>query len=94
MLYKKSKKYLSNPVKRICHVLNINQKSLSLKIGVSEGTVNRWASEPSQIPSYTLTFFTVLEENHIMKQKLLLVDTFFSSFKEILNTDFNFNVGA
>ncbi|MFA6139023.1 MAG: hypothetical protein WC667_13195 [Sulfurimonas sp.] len=71
------------PVKKICKFLNVKQKELSEIIGVSEVTVNRWASGSVVTPFVIVKHFELLEENHILKEKIKLVDLIVSSFQKL-----------
>ena len=79
-------KHLSNhkcPVKRGCYNLKINQKELSILLGVSEGTVNRWASKKIIIPLPMKNAIFQLETNQLLKMQLERYDTFFSLMTDI-----------
>lgn len=46
-----------NPVRYACLVLKKSQKELSLLFEVSEGTINRWASNPNSMPPIAVLCF-------------------------------------
>ncbi len=79
-------KHLSNhkcPVKRCCFNLKITQKELSRLLGVSDGTVNRWASKKIIIPLPMKKAIFQLETNQLLKMRLEKYDTFFSLMADI-----------
>lgn len=52
-----------NIVKLTCKELGITQKELAERIGVSEPTMNRWASKPREIPENGINHLNLLIEN-------------------------------
>lgn len=59
-----------NPIKDICLSMNLTQKELSLLMGVSEGTFNRWNSKPDEIPNQTIYFFNLIITHSVMLKEL------------------------
>ena len=57
-------------IKDFCLELDITQKTLSELVGVSEGTVNRWSSNPNKIPKHMKRMLFLLLENHKLKTML------------------------
>lgn len=51
--------------------LHVTQKQLSVILGVSEGTVNRWWSNPEKITPFAKKTLLLLQENILLKRKLL-----------------------
>ena len=76
----------SNPVKRICKILHVNQKELAKLIHVSDVTVNRWSSKSVDVPAQILRTFDVLEENFILKEKVEKVDLILKTLNELQKT--------
>ncbi len=58
-----------NIVKKVCKELGLTQKELAERIGVAEGTVNRWASNPDSIPEQSTKMFELLIENKRLREK-------------------------
>ncbi len=52
-----------NLVKKTCRELGITQKELAERIGVSRVTINEWANEKSQIPTWANNLIIYLIEN-------------------------------
>lgn len=50
--------------------LHLTQKGLSVLLGVSEGTVNRWWANPEKIPAFAKKTLLLLQENIALKHKL------------------------
>ncbi|MCX6077024.1 MAG: helix-turn-helix transcriptional regulator [Campylobacterales bacterium] len=74
-----------NPIKDICLFLDITQKELSERMGVSEGTVNRWSSKPDEIPNQTLYFINLIAYNSILLFELEKYRLMTSLLKEVLS---------
>jgi len=68
-LIEKQEQDKRNPVENICRALKITQKELAVKMGVSEGTVNRWTSKPENIPTQTIYMFSLLKENIELREQ-------------------------
>jgi len=49
-----------NLVKKTCHILEVNQKSLAKKIGVSEHTISQWNNNNSKISKIGRNFLNTL----------------------------------
>jgi DNA-binding transcriptional regulator YiaG len=77
---------LSNPVKRICKILHVNQKELAEILNVSDVTVNRWSSKSVDVPAQTKRTFDILEENSILKEKVQKVDLLLKTIGELQKT--------
>lgn len=77
------KQVVNFPLRRICKVLHVSQKELASRMGVSEVSVNRWASNESQIPLVNLRMFDLLEANVLLQQKLEKTQRLFDAFEEI-----------
>lgn len=86
ILYWLATQIFSNPVKRICKILNVNQKELAEILNVSDVTVNRWSSKSVEVPSQTKRTFDILEENHILKTKVEKVDLLLKTIGELQKT--------
>jgi transcriptional regulator with XRE-family HTH domain len=56
-----------NLVKKTCRELGITQKELAEKMGVPQGTLNRWASS-NEIPRMTNLALSLILENQELKQ--------------------------
>lgn len=78
-----SEQIISNPVKRICKILGLKQKELAEQLHVSDVSVNRWASKSTDVPSPMLRTFDILEENHILKNKVDKVDLILKTLNEL-----------
>lgn len=78
-----SEQILSNPVKRICKILDLKQKELAEALHVSDVTVNRWASKNIEVPAPMLRTFDILEENKILKEKVAKVDLILKTLSEL-----------
>ena len=50
-----------NIVKKVCKELNITQKELSEKIGISENTIGGWARGITETPKWALNHFELLK---------------------------------
>lgn len=83
ILYWLSEQILSNPVKRICKILDLKQKELAEQLHVSDVTVNRWSSKSVEVPAPTLRTFDIMEENHILKEKVGKVDLILKTLGEL-----------
>ena len=59
-----------NIVKKVCKELGVTQKELAEKIGVAEGTVNRWSSKPDIIPEQSIKTINLLIENEKLKEQV------------------------
>jgi transcriptional regulator with XRE-family HTH domain len=55
-----------NLVKKTCRELGITQKELAERIGVPQGTLNRWAST-EELPKMTNLALTLMLENKQLK---------------------------
>ncbi len=77
------KLYDEHIVKYACKKLNINQKTLAYYIGVSEGTVNRWASKNDEVPFTSYLFLTLLVEHFKISKQLDKYQNFFKLFNEL-----------
>jgi transcriptional regulator with XRE-family HTH domain len=73
----------NNIVKRVCKELGVTQKELAEVIGVSEGTVNRWASKPEEITVQANNTFNLILENIELKQKIVKYEDFFKLLSEL-----------
>lgn len=60
-----------NYTKRICYILGLKQKELAKLLDVSEVTLNRWASNKTDLPLSIKKTFDILEENHYLKNNYL-----------------------
>jgi len=78
-----SEQVLSNPVKRICKILDIKQKELAEQLHVSEVSVNRWSSKSVDVPAPMLRTFDILEENKILREKVEKIDLIQKTLKEL-----------
>lgn len=78
-----SEQIFSNPVKRICKILDIKQKELAENLHVSDVTVNRWSSKSVEVPSPMLRAFDILEENKILKEKSEKVNLILRTLEEL-----------
>ena len=58
---------MPNPVKETCKELQITQKELAERIGISDGTVRNWSSG-KEIPKWAINFMDVLVENEKNKE--------------------------
>jgi DNA-binding transcriptional regulator YiaG len=74
-----------NIVKKTCKELGITQKELAELMGVSEGTVNRWSANPSELTIQATKMLALLVENHQLKQQQQDFKTFFDLFKKLQN---------
>lgn len=74
---------ISNPVKRICKILDLKQKELAENLHVSEVTVNRWSSKSVEVPASMLRTFDLLEENKILKEKSEKVNLIIKTLEEL-----------
>jgi DNA-binding transcriptional regulator YiaG len=83
IIYWLAEQIISNPVKRICKILDLKQKELAEHIHVSDVTVNRWASKSVDVPAPMLRTFHILEENHILKEKVDKVDLILKTLGEL-----------
>ncbi|EJF06522.1 putative transcriptional regulator [Thiovulum sp. ES] len=70
-----------NLVKKTCRELGITQKELAKKIGVPNGTVNRWAST-DDIPKMTVLALKLLMENRELKTGIEYITKGFSIFSK------------
>lgn len=86
IIYWLAQQILSNPVKRICKILHVNQKELAKVLNVSDVTVNRWSSKSVDVPPQILRTFDILEENYILKEKVEKVDLILKTLNELQNT--------
>ena len=75
-----------NIVKKVCKELGITQKELAERIGVAEGTVNRWSAKPDTIPEQTIKMFELLLENKRLKEKEEKVNTIFKLLEDLKNS--------
>ena len=82
---------MKNMVKYVCSELNITQKALSEKIGVSEGTVNRWSAKPDEIPLQTQKTLKILLENSQLQDNQKKLLKAISLIEEVKNTQNNSN---
>ncbi|MDR2790258.1 MAG: helix-turn-helix domain-containing protein [Campylobacteraceae bacterium] len=62
-----------NIVKKTCKELGITRQELAERVGVSETTVNRWASSPDEMPLQAVKTFELLLQNKELQD---FVDTF------------------
>jgi len=83
ILYWLAEQIISNPVKRICKILNLKQKQLAEQLHVSDVTVNRWSSKSVEVPAPTLRTFDIMEENFILKEKVGKVDLILKTLGEL-----------
>jgi len=83
IIYWLSEQILSNPVKRICKILDLKQKELAEQLHVSDVSVNRWSSKSIDVPAPMLRTFDILEENHILKNKVNKVDLILRTLAEL-----------
>lgn len=86
ILYWLSQQIFSNPVKRICKILHLNQKDLAKELHVSDVTVNRWSSKSVEVPTQIQRTFDILEENFILKEKVEKVDLILKTLGELQKT--------
>jgi len=86
VIYWLAKQIFSNPVKRICKILHLNQKELAKELHVSDVTVNRWSSKSVEVPAQTQRTFDILEENFILKEKVEKVDLILKTLGELQKT--------
>jgi len=77
---------MPNLIKETCKALGITQKELAEKMGVAEGTVNRWASKPDEITEQAQKTLQLLLENNSLKANAGKVKTLFNLIEEIKNT--------
>jgi DNA-binding XRE family transcriptional regulator len=66
-----------NIVKKTCKELNVTRQKLAELIGVSETSINRWASNPKEMPLQAIKTFEILLENKRLKE-------FSDTFKKLL----------
>ena len=59
-----------NIVKRVCKELNITQRELAERMGVSQGMPAKWAMEATPPPQWAIVSMNLLLENERMKAKL------------------------
>lgn len=83
ILYWLAQQILSNPVKRICKILHVNQKELAKVLNASDVTVNRWSSKSVDVQPQILRTFDILEENFILKEKVEKVDLILKTLNEL-----------
>lgn len=67
---------MKNLVKTVCFVLNITQKELALKVGVSEGTINRWSAVPDDMSLQSQKTLCLLLEVHSLKKYKKILDDY------------------
>lgn len=82
----KKREDMKNIVKYTCNELGITQKTLSEKIGVSEGTVNRWSAKPDEVPEQTKKTLQLLLENNQLKENQEKLLTAISLLEEVKNS--------
>lgn len=59
-----------NIVKRVCKELNLTQRELAERMGVSQGMPAKWAMEGTTPPQWAIVSMNLLLENERMKAKL------------------------
>lgn len=72
----------NNIVKQVCKELGVTQKELAEELGVSEGTVNRWASKPEEVTPQAMKTFNLILENVELKRKVNKYSDFFKMLKK------------
>jgi transcriptional regulator with XRE-family HTH domain len=70
-----------NLVKKTCRELGITQKELAERIGIPQGTVNRWSST-EKIPKMTILALNLLIENQELKNGMDYIYKGFSIFSK------------
>jgi transcriptional regulator with XRE-family HTH domain len=66
-----------NIVKKTCKELGITRQELAERIGVSETSINRWASSPEEMPLQAIKTFELLLKNKELQE-------FFDTFQKLL----------
>jgi len=72
-----------NQIDGVCDLLNVSQKRLSEILGVSEGSVNRWHSNPIKIPLSMQKHLSLLAEAHLLRESNEKYDLFFKLFNKL-----------
>ena len=80
----------TNLVKKTCKELGITQKELAEKIGIPQGTVNRW-SATNDIPKMTILALNLILENNNLKNGAEYIRKGLSIFSEHKATVENLN---
>ncbi|MDR1614402.1 MAG: helix-turn-helix transcriptional regulator [Campylobacteraceae bacterium] len=73
---------VNNIVKKTCKELGITQKELAARIGIAEVTINKWASDPSNITPQGIKSLELVAENAKLKQGIALLDALKSYIKD------------
>lgn len=59
-----------NLVEKVCNEFNITQKKLAELIDVSTPTINRWSSNPSEMPKMAISTLKLMIENKELNENL------------------------
>ena len=70
-----------NIVKQTCKELGVTQKELSERLGVSDGTVRKWASQ-TEPPEWGIKFLNLLVKNKQTKEKYELFTNAFDMIEK------------
>lgn len=66
-------------VKSFCDFYGHSQKQLSDLLGVSEGTVNRWASLGSKLPLSASASLMILAENEDLRRRVIASESLYDA---------------
>lgn len=59
-----------NIIKKTCKELGMTQKELAERVGVTDGTVRKWSSGATEIPTWAINFLNLLTQSEKDKKAI------------------------
>ncbi len=76
--------------KDVCKSLSITQKQLAKELNVSEGSVNRWASDPYGMTGARFKNLSLILENYLLRKQIQKIQMAFKLIGEVKNFNVDF----